>query len=979
MSIIRRPLQDPALPAEAPLDAATLEIDREIAFGPFRLQPARQLLLEGEKPVRIGGRALDILIALAERAGELVTKDELVARVWPGLLVEDGNLRSQVALLRKALNDGQSGARYIVAIPGRGYRFVASVAASGRPRSSNATSPAPAERTQNLPKPLSRVIGRDDIVSAIRKRLDRRRFITIVGPGGIGKTTVALTTANEAASSYRDGVCFIDLAAVSSSLAISSVVAAALGLAVVSDDPTSELMAFLRDRHILLVLDSCEHILEAAGILAEKVLRGAPEAHVLATSREPLRAEGESVHHLAPLETPSEAAGLTAAEALTFPAIALFVDRAASSLDEFELTDQNAAIVAGICRKLDGMALAIELAAGRIDTFGLHGLATQLDDRFRLLMQGRRTALPRHRTLSAALDWSYQFLGPAEQAVLRRLAVFAGGFTLEAAQAVAIESGVGAFDVVGAVADLAAKSLVSVNARSATPIYRLLDTTRAYAAEKLAESAELGATDRRHAEYYCALLERGNVEVEKRPLGDWLSTYGREMDNVRKALDWAFSRQGDATLAVRLTVAALPLWMHFSLMEECRSRVTQALAALPSSEDRNPRLELQLQHALGAVLLNIEAAGAEMETALLTALRIADDLEETDYRLRVLWCLWCHALNRGAFREALALADRFCEAAARSPDPVDPLTGTRMQGFVFHFLGDQVRARHHIEHMLSRYVAPVHRAHIIRFQFDQKITARLTLVQVLWLQGFADQALAMNAVNVEDASAFDHTMSLCNALTKGACLLTLMAGELPAAARYVEMLLSRSAREGLLMWHAWGKCFKGILLIKQGDLDAGLDLLQTTLATLPENRFSLRHTWVLGEYAEGLRLAGRVAEGLQIIDRAIAAAERDEELWCIAELIRIKGELLQAQGTAADEAAERCFLHSLDLARRQKALAWELRTALSIARRRQRSGQPGNSLQLLAAVRARFTEGFATADLRQAQALLDALSGRAAS
>jgi hypothetical protein len=280
--------------------------------------------------------------------------------------------------------------------------------------------------------------------------------------------------------------------------------------------------------------------------------------------------------------------------------------------------------------------------------------------------------------------------------------------------------------------------------------------------------------------------------------------------------------------------------------------------------------------------------------------------------------------------------------------------------------------------MLGRYVPPAHRAHIVRFQFDQKITARLTLVQVLWLQGFADQALAMNAANVEDASAFDHTMSLCNALTKGACLLSLMAGDLTAAERYVEMLLARSAREGLQMWNAWGKCFKAVLLIKRGALEAGLHLLQTTLATLPENRFSLRHTWVLGEYADGLRLARRFADGLRIVDRAIATAERDEELWCIAELLRIKGELLQAQGgTAADQAAEHSFQQSLGWARQQNALAWELRTALSLARRRQRSGRPDDALQLLATIYNRFTEGFATPDLRQSKALLDELSGQA--
>jgi len=972
--IIRGFPEEADLQTGAPSEVAADRAGREIAFGPFRLQPERQLLLEGENVVRIGGRALDILTALVERPGELVTKDELLSRAWPRLVVDEGNLRAQIALLRKALHDGHAGARYVIAVPGRGYRFVAPVALS-TPAAVPVATPAAGERKQFLPKPISRVIGREDVVSEIGRRLQRRRLITIVGPGGIGKTTVALTIADQMSTAYTDGVFFVDLAPVSGSLALSSVVASALGLAVVSDDPMSEVVEFLQRRNVLLVLDSCEHVLEAASILAESLLRGTSEVRVLATSREPLRAEGESVHHLAPLETPPESAVLTARQALTFSAVELFVERAMSSAEDIEINDDNISIVSAICRKLDGMALAIELAAGRVDTFGLRGLAMQLDDRFRLLMQGRRTALPRHRTLTAALDWSYQFLDRTEQAVLRRLSVFVGGFTLEAAQAVALGPDDEASDVVRAVADLVAKSLISVNAKAGTPIYRLLDTTRAYTVEKLAVSGEFASTALRHAEHYRDMLERAGRESETTVLDEWRKAYGPHVNNVRKALDWAFSSDGHPDLGVALTEAALPLWMHFSLMEECRSRVAQALAVLTSRAQRDPRLELQLYHALGAVLLNIEASGPEMEAALTNALRIAEALDDTDYKLRVLWCLWCHAHNRGAFREALTLADWFCEVAKRSPDPVDPLTGERMRGFTFHFLGDQRSARRQIEYMLNRYVAPVHRAHIVRFQFDQKITARNFLVSILWLQGFVSQALSMNAANIEEAQSFDHTLSLCNALAKGACLLSLMANDLPGARQFTEILLARSARDGLPIWHAWGKCFRGILWIKQGDIDAGLDLLQTTLAGLPENRFSLRQTWVFAEYAEGLRLAGRISEGLQIIDRALGMCERDEELWCIAEVLRIKAELLQAEGSAtADRMVEQLFLQSLDWARRQGTLSWELRSALGLARRYRRQDRGREARDLLASIYGRFIEGFETADLRIAKALLDELS-----
>lgn len=968
-------IRDLSIVALPPEDAGH-RTAREITFGPFRLQPERQLLLEGEKPVRIGGRALEILIALVERPGELLAKDELMARAWPNVVVDEGNLRTQMALLRRALNDGRASARYVVAVPGHGYRFVAPVMHSPLPISSPATAPVLASHNERLPQPMSRVIGRDGVVAEAIKRLEHRRLFTIVGPGGIGKTTVALAVAQQVTSVYTDGVFFIDLATVSSSIALSSVVAATLGLAVTSDDPISEVVDFLQSRRVLLVLDSCEHVLQATSALVEAVLRGTTALRVLATSRELLRAEGENVHHLEPLDTPPEAAVLTARQALAFPAVELFVERARSSAEAFDVTDETVSLVCSICRKLDGMALAIEIAASRVYTFGLQDLASQLNNRFRLRMHGRRTALQRHSTLTAALDWSYQYLDPTEQMVLRRLAIFVGGFALEAAQAVVIGEEDDAADVIRAIADLVAKSLVSVNGKAQTPIYRLLDTTRAYTIEKLVESGELASTARRHAEHYRTVLIRAGDDVEVMGRDEWLTIYARQIDNVRKALDWAFSSDEDAMLGVAITEAALPLWMHLSLMNECRSRVAQSLLVLTSSAPRDPRLELQFQHALGAVLLNIEASGPELEAALNQALGIAEQLDDIDYKLRVLWCLWCHAHNRGAFREALALADRFRDVATRSSDPVDPLTGERMRGFTAHFLGDQRTARRQIEYMLSHYVAPVHRAHIIRFQFDQKVTARNFLVSILWLQGFVTQALTMNASNVEEAQALDHTLTLCNSLTKGACLLSLMANDLPGAQHYIALLLSRSVREGLAIWHSWGKCFEGILLIKQGDLALGLDLLRMTLDGLPENRFSLRHTWVYAEYADGLRLANRIAEGRKIIDKALGMCERDEELWCIAEVLRIRGELLQAEGgRTADRAAEEQFQQSLDWARRQEALSWELRTALSLARYYQRSGRRREARSLLAPIYGRFVEGFETTDLRHAKALIDELSG----
>jgi predicted ATPase/DNA-binding winged helix-turn-helix (wHTH) protein len=516
-------------------------------FGPFRFFPGRQLLLEGETPVRLGSRALEILAALVERSGELVSKDELMARVWPNTVVEESNLKVNVAAIRRALGEGQPGRRYIATVSGRGYRFAAPVerAEPGTPSMRQGTA---AERVHNLPASSTQTIGRADTIHALLRLLQRHRLVTIVGPGGIGKTTVALAAAETRIAAYQHGVWLVDLAPLADPQFLPSAVASALGLTIHSENVLAGLTACLRDKQLLIILDSCEHVIDAAASLAEQIIGCAFGVHILATSRESLRAKAEGVHRLSPLASPPASSGLTAAEALTFPAIQLFVERAAESLEGFELSDADAPIVAEICRKLEGIALAIELTATRIDAFGVNGLSDLLEDRFRLLRQGRRTALSRHRTLAAALDWSYEFLPETERTILRRLSVFAGVFTLDSATAVIAGSGIFGSEVVESLANLVAKSLVSADVGGAVAQYRLLDTTRAYALEKLSESGELEALERHHAAHHCDLFQRAEAEWEARPTPEWPGDYCCKINDVRSALNYVFSQGGEISI-----------------------------------------------------------------------------------------------------------------------------------------------------------------------------------------------------------------------------------------------------------------------------------------------------------------------------------------------------------------------------------------------------------------------------------------------
>ena len=485
--------------ASTAADRVAAPSERAVAFGTFRLLLARRLLLQGDEPVRLGSRALEILIALVERPGELVTKTELMARVWPSTFVEEGNLKVQVAGLRRALGDRRGSDRHLVTIPGRGYRFVAPVTLIDE------SLPAPqaaVEEGHKLPAPLTRMIDRAQIVGAITAQLPHLRFITIVGPGGIGKTTVALAAARKLIEAHEHGATFVDLAPVVDPRLVPSALADALGAEIGSEHSIRGLIAALKDKPMLLVLDNCEHVIEAAAALAVEVLNAAPGVeHFWRPAASPCASISEQVHRLPQLESPPTSAGLTAAAALGFPAVQLFVERAAAILGEFELDNEDAPIVAPICRKLDGVPLAIEFAAARIDAFGVRGLAAHLDDRLQLLTGGRRPRLPRHHSLRANLDWGHDLLREPERVILRRVAILAGGFTLGAAKAVAASGEIAGQEVVECVANLVTKSLIEADVDGAVPRYRLLETTQAYALEKLFESGELEQVERRHAEY----------------------------------------------------------------------------------------------------------------------------------------------------------------------------------------------------------------------------------------------------------------------------------------------------------------------------------------------------------------------------------------------------------------------------------------------------------------------------------------------
>jgi predicted ATPase/DNA-binding winged helix-turn-helix (wHTH) protein len=968
------------------MDTAS-EAPAGIAFGRFLLSPHRRELLADGRPVKLGGRAFDVLMALIEARGAVVSKNALIARVWPERIVEENNLQWQISALRAAFGTDRN---LIRTVSGRGYQFTAEIdTVYGSPEADADTAiaaahsdPRQAHRdggirgelpATNLPEPVSELVGRDDVLGEILSLAAAHRLVTLTGAGGIGKTRLALAAARRLLPQFADGVWLAEFSPLADPGLVPVTVAAAIGLDLGGGVVTAQRISqALAGRRLVLVLDTCEHVIGAAAALAEAVLRAGGTLRLLATSREPLRAEGEWVYPVPPLAVPSEDAE-DGDDLLRYGGVRLFIERLRAAEPHFAPDRRRAAIIAVICRRLDGIPLAIELAAARAAVLGVEEVATYLDDRFRILTGGRRTALPRHQTLRATLDWSYELLSEPERMILRRLAIFAGAFSLDAASAVVASAAVTPSEVVDGLANLVMKSLVAAGVDGIVGRYRLLDTTRAYALEKLGESGECERLARGHAEYYRDLFERAETESEARPAAEWLAEHGRQIDNLRAALDWAFSPDGDASIGVALTAAAVPLWMHLSLLDECHGHVDRALAVVAAGADRDTRREMKLHAARGVLLVHaIDATVPEISAACAKALEIAESLDDAEYQLRSLWGLWSFHLTNGRHSVALAVAERFCALAANRPDLNDRLLGERMIGVSQHYLGDLASARRHTERVLADYVTSDRRSLVIRFQLDLRVMARIFLARLLWLQGFPDQAMHAAESSIEDARAANHALSMCYALALAACPIALLVGDLAATEHYARMLLDHSSRHSLARWRAFGSSHQGALAISRGDVTAGLRLLRADYDEFGDGGTALPFIALL--IPETLGRVGQVAEGLAAVNKAIARCEHTEEGWRMAELLRIKGELVLLQGTPATWAtADDHFRQALDWARRQGALSWELRAATSLARLLRDQGRPADGMALLQPVYDWFTEGFDTTDLKAAKGLLDTL------
>jgi predicted ATPase len=903
-------------------------------FGPFRLSPSERLLEREGVPVRLGGRALDLLIALVDRAGETVSKRDLLQRVWPNVVVEEGSLRFHMVAVRKALSEGEGGSRYITNVAGRGYAFVADVQLLRDPIQQVSRANAPA-RPRSLPAMASSLVGRADAVSTLHESLFQHRFVSVVGPGGIGKTSVAVATAHAALAQFEGDVAFVDFSGVSDPSLACSTIAQPLGVSLHASDEQESLIAFLERRRMLLVLDCCEHVVAAVANITEGIYSRAPEVHVLATSREPLRAAGEYVYRLAPLGYPPQPDAIPAQEALAYPAVKLFVDRAAAAVSGFQLTDAEAPLVSRLCRELDGIALAIELAAGRLEAYGVRAIAEHLDKRMKLMWHGRRTAVPRQQTMGATLDWSHNLLTEPERAVLRRLSVFSGGFNLEAAAEVASVDCTPAA-VLEDLASLISKSLINVDAGGAQLRYMLLDTTRAYSQAKLAESGELDAICSRHARFFGSWLRPTQGELSSSSVEAVIL----ELDNLRSAMEWCLTDSHDLAAGAMLGAVTCPALLRVALLAECRRWAQAIVNSLPSQLIGTTE-EMLLQGALAQSLMYTAGSTAAAESAFRRSIEVAS-ARDPKYQLSLLNGYGVCLSRGGHFSAALEVARQADAIVGNLADPEARAMIDSMLGTALHFVGQNDLALTYWDRCIA--AGPAQKTTRARIGYDHYVCALCGKAQSLRLAGQYTDAVAAAIHAIAKAKTTGHPPTYCITLVWTATIFV-PGDEASRVEETIAELHAEATKNSFAPYLAVAVGLRGQLDISQGAPEAGVAALRAALEELHRNHYEIRTTVFLTSLGAGLLALSQLDEGLEVCADTISRIERQGDYLHLPEALVLQGRILYAQGRPRE--AGSALTKAMQLARAQSSKPAQLTAAMAMYEIRNAVGEGASAEQTL--------------------------------
>lgn len=906
-----------------------------LRFGRFELDTAQRKLTESGNVLQLGGKAFDILAVLATSAGEVVSKETLLAAVWPDTTVEEGALRVHLVTLRKLLGDRTSG-RYIENVPGRGYVFVMPVEGSGV-GSVNQAPAKPQVLQQSFPRLTERLIGRDDFVAETAQMLSTNRLVTISGAGGVGKTSVALAAA-EIISAARE-VLFVDLASLSDEKQIAPTVASLLGLSVVIDNAEHAVLEALAERNLLLLLDNCEHIISKAAFIVEDILAAAKQVTVLATSREPLRIAGERIRQLPSLPVPPEDSPQSSL--LKYPAVELFVDRVmlSSELEDFN-NPETLAAAASIVRRLDGIPLAIELAASGVANLGLAHLVSSLSDPLAVLRRGRRTAPPRQQTLRATLDWSFDGLTDKERLLFEYCAMFASAFSTEAAQTLCAgvmpeEDFYEAFD------GLFLKSLFSVSGGDGK--YRLLQTTRSYALDKVRRGDQARLLHAAHADYCEKALANAARDWPTLATADWMRLYSDLIHDIRSAIHWSFESIETAESGMRLAANSKILWVQLGLMNEQIQVLDEALKRVPGSAHEGTETELDLRISKGSALYHVQGYSKDGDALyeIDRGIEIAEAIGNLGKCIQANAARTAILCSHGRYQDAIDAA-----LALRDKNPqVSSHVFSAMLGHNYFFNGELSRARKEIEGSLDDGSGSIRRTSNAGLGFDQRISGLAVLVFVEFLEGNMVTAMDLLKESVREAEDLGYSIASCLLLMLSAFPMASLVGRHSEASEYLDKAEGLAKQQRLIRWQQWISSYRNGLF--GDDNHGGLEKELSGAAALRLEYFVV----IAGERARKTH-----------IERAL----QGDAGWCRPELLRL---LAIAEFPTNPELARKIAADAVALSRKMVATFWELRCLMAAYELSSRSDQPG-IIDDIEAVIGKFEPGSKTIDLEAATDLI---------
>lgn len=896
-------------------------------------------------PLRLSARAFDILEVLFRASGSIVTKDDIIDSVWPNQIVDENRLQVHIAALRKALEPDRE---LIRTVTGRGYLLV--------PRAPEAL---PAKQTLSLHGRPTTLMGRDQDVVNVTTKLVESAVVTLVGAGGIGKTALAVRAALIAQERLARTVRFVDLASADSRETVLAALAFQVGPEADRHDPRV-LVEKVASERVLLVLDNAEHVVNQVAELVEKIIAHSHLARVLVTSREPLAIRAETVYRVDPLAVP--AAEDTVEAMLAHGAVQLFLHRARDIAPRCAGDEASIRAVAEICRRLEGLPLAIELAAARVATLGIEGVAAHLDDRLDLLSGGLRLALPRHQTLRATFDWSYALLDAGTRALFRSLAFFTGAFAFDAVVALATEADMAVAVTIAAIGELVAKSLLTVEFHGSIAIYRLTESTRAYAMEKLQDEGEVKRVAQRHLRYLQRQTEdRSALVFNRTPHARGFEGHS-SLDAARSAWDWAFSCNGDPVLGLALASTLLGTLLDASLVRECSERARDALQTLDSlpTGTVDALCEMRVCAAYAAALLMADGAAAQAAALWSRVLVRATDCGEAAFEARAMLGLWNAAMTAGDIHGALRFATRFETRAQRGRSMWHKLCASATLAASLHCFGEHDQARERLERALASFDAlRLERGDDTDLGFDPRIVGAGTLARIAWMEGQTALALDLveRAINLVRADMLEP--SLCHVLAVMAVPIALACGEVELAVRHLALLRSQAALNRFEGWRDYGECLAGQLALEAGRTEEGLAQLKAGLAAIEARGFRRLTVPLLVALTETLITEGRLDEALANVEQALSRVTAFGEHAFRPELMRVSGRIDLARArtsyvagdrgrTRMIESGNRKLAQAMTLAREQGAWLFELRAALELGESLVLDGRLREAADLLA-------------------------------